>query len=140
MSDWESSSRLREASSQSGAPPSPAWPSGRWWWQRHLHVPVVVWIVASVLGGAAIGSALEPDGTTDETPTTVEVVAEPVEALACDENYAACVPVASDVDCADTDTDVDADDDGPSYFAEPVGVVGNDVYNLDADHNGIGCD
>jgi hypothetical protein len=63
-------SRLREPSSASGAPASPSRSSGCWWWwHRHLHVPVVVWIVASVLGGAAIGHALEPDGTSDQAPT-----------------------------------------------------------------------
>jgi hypothetical protein len=70
MSDWETPRRLREANSQLDAPPSPTWPTGHWWWQRHWHVPVVVWIVASVLGGAAVGSALEPDGKPDKTPTT----------------------------------------------------------------------
>jgi resuscitation-promoting factor RpfB len=29
---------------------------------------------------------------------------------------------------------------GPSYVTGPVTVVGDDVYGLDADHDGIGCD
>ena len=106
---------------------------------------MIVWIVASVLGGAAIGSVLDSSGTTDSPPATVDDVAEPA-AFTCDENYASCVPVATDVDCvaADVDSragaDSDADADGPVYRAEPVEVVGDDVYQLDADHDGIGCD
>jgi hypothetical protein len=72
---------------------------------------VIVWIAASVLGGAAIGSALEPDRRTDTQPPTTEVVVdEPVSAVNCDDN------------------------DGS------VEVVGDDVDGLDADANGIACD
>lgn len=93
MSDLESPRQLREASSQSGASGSASWSGSRWWWlQRHLHVPVVVWIVASVLGGAAIGQALEPDGTT-KVPPPAEVVSEPFVAARC----------------ADRETDADVD-------------------------------
>jgi hypothetical protein len=45
--------------------------TGRWWRQRHVHVPVALWVAASVLAGAAIGAALEPDGG-DEAPVTTE--------------------------------------------------------------------
>ncbi len=54
---------------------------------------------------------------------------------ACDPNYAdACVPIASDVDCAG------GGGNGPEYVQGPVRVVGTDIYGLDRDHNGIGCD
>jgi hypothetical protein len=145
---------VREASSQTGELSSPSvsghppWQSGYWWRRRHFHVPVIVWIVASVLGGAAIGNVLDSKGTTDSPPATVADVVEPAAAFTCDENYASCVPVATDVDCvvadvegrAEFDSDVESDVDGPVYRAEPVEVVGNDVYDLDADHDGIGCD
>jgi len=53
----------------------------------------------------------------------------------CDSNYSgACVPVASDVDCAG------GSGNGPAYVSGPVTVVGNDIYGLDRDGNGIGCE
>ena len=53
---------------------------------------------------------------------------------ACDPNYDPCVPIASDVDCAG------GSGNGPAYVVGPVRVIGTDVYRLDADHNGIGCE
>lgn len=114
MSDLESPGRLREASSQTGASGSASWSGNRWWWlHRHLHVPVVVWIVASVLGGAAIGHALEPDGTT-EVPVPAEVVAEPVVAARC------------------ADAATDADVDGPSYVEAQGELVADEADLLGA--------
>jgi hypothetical protein len=53
----------------------------------------------------------------------------------CDPNYSgACVPVASDVDCAG------GSGNGPAYVSGPVTVVGDDIYGLDRDGNGIGCE
>lgn len=53
----------------------------------------------------------------------------------CNENYSGrCVPIASDVDC------VGQSDDGPAYTRGPVSVVGSDVYELDSDGDGIGCE
>ena len=53
----------------------------------------------------------------------------------CDPNYAgACVPIASDVDCAG------GTGNGPAYVRGPVQVIGQDIYRLDADHDGIGCE
>jgi hypothetical protein len=53
----------------------------------------------------------------------------------CDPNYAgACVPIASDVDCAG------GKGNGPAYVQGPVRVIGQDIYRLDADHDGIGCE
>lgn len=53
----------------------------------------------------------------------------------CDPNYTgACVPIASDVDCAG------GSGNGPAYVRGPVTVVGTDIYGLDRDKNGIGCD
>ena len=52
----------------------------------------------------------------------------------CDSNYSgACVPIASDVDCAG------GSGNGPAYVAGPVSVVGNDIYGLDRDGDGVGC-
>lgn len=53
----------------------------------------------------------------------------------CDSNYSGgCVPIASDVDCGG------GSGDGPAYVYGPVRVAGADVYGLDADGDGYGCD
>lgn len=53
----------------------------------------------------------------------------------CDPNYAgACVPIASDVDCAG------GTGNGPAYLSGQARVVGKDIYQLDRDKNGIACD
>lgn len=53
----------------------------------------------------------------------------------CDPNYSgACVPIASDVDC------VGGSGNGPAYVKGPVKVIGTDIYGLDRDGNGTGCE
>jgi hypothetical protein len=54
----------------------------------------------------------------------------------CALDYAGCVPVATDVDCAG------GGGDGPAYVQGPVQVKvpGVDPYGLDEDNNGVGCD
>ena len=53
----------------------------------------------------------------------------------CDPNYSgACVPIASDVDCAG------GSGNGPAYVQGPVRVVGSDIYDLDRDGDGTACD
>jgi hypothetical protein len=52
----------------------------------------------------------------------------------CDPNYGGCVPVAYDVDCAG------GSGDGPKYVQGPVKVIGDDIYDLDYDNDGWGCD
>lgn len=53
----------------------------------------------------------------------------------CDPNYSgACVPIASDVDCAG------GRGNGPAYVQGPVSVVGKDIYGLDNNHDGVGCE
>jgi ketosteroid isomerase-like protein len=44
------------------------------------------------------------------------------------------VPIASDVDCAG------GGGNGPAYVRGPVRVIGTDIYDLDRDGDGIGCD
>jgi hypothetical protein len=59
----------------------------------------------------------------------------PGQASECDSNYeGACVPIASDVDCAS------GSGDGPAYVSGPVRVVGSDIYGLDRDNDGVGCE
>ncbi|WP_412540518.1 hypothetical protein R8Z50_32685 [Longispora sp. K20-0274] len=53
----------------------------------------------------------------------------------CDPNYGGvCVPIATDVDCAG------GPGNGPAFVRGPVSVIGTDIYGLDADHDGIGCE
>ena len=58
----------------------------------------------------------------------------PVAAEECDPNYDPCVPIDSDVDCAG------GSGNGPSYVRGPVRVIGRDIYGLDRDNDGIGCE
>lgn len=53
----------------------------------------------------------------------------------CDPNYAgACVPIASDVDCAG------GSGNGPAYLDGEARVVGDDIYGLDSDDDGRACE
>ncbi|MEU4396989.1 G5 domain-containing protein [Micromonospora orduensis] len=52
----------------------------------------------------------------------------------CDPNYTPCVPIASDVDCAG------GSGNGPAYVSGVVKVIGTDIYDLDRDNDGYGCD
>jgi hypothetical protein len=53
----------------------------------------------------------------------------------CDPNYAGvCVPIASDVDCAG------GNGNGPAYVTGPVYIVGDDIYGLDRDGDGVACE
>lgn len=58
----------------------------------------------------------------------------PAPTRSCDPNYGGCVPIAYDVDCAG------GSGDGPKYVQGPVKVIGSDIYDLDADGDGWGCD
>ncbi len=44
------------------------------------------------------------------------------------------MPIARDVDCAG------GSGDGPAYVRGPVYVVGRDIYGLDSDGDGVGCE
>ncbi|RAX43692.1 hypothetical protein DQ354_19430 [Arthrobacter sp. AQ5-06] len=69
-----------------------------------------------------------------KAPAPVQPAA-PAAPSGCDRNYAgACVPVASDVDCAG------GSGNGPAYVRGPVTVVGSDIYGLDRDGDGVGCE
>lgn len=70
--------------------------------------------------------------------TYVEYIApEPqpiIQSSNCDPNYSGCVPIASDVDCAG------GSGNGPAYISGPVQVIGSDIYGLDRDGDGWGCE
>ena len=70
--------------------------------------------------------------------TTTPAVAQPLAAVAapsgdCNPNYTGCVPNDSDVDCAG------GTGNGPSYTGQ-VRVIGQDVYDLDRDGDGVACE
>ena len=67
------------------------------------------------------------------TATPVRVIATPVPPRCHPSYVGACVPFASDVDCRG------GGGNGPAYVGR-VTVVGPDVYGLDKDHDGIGCE
>ncbi|MFI6262024.1 G5 domain-containing protein [Micromonospora sp. NPDC051006] len=67
-------------------------------------------------------------------PVTQVVAVGTKPASNCDPNYSGCVPIASDVDC------VGGGGNGPKYVTGPVKVIGNDIYDLDRDNDGYGCD
>ena len=72
------------------------------------------------------------DGVGCESPV---VNAGPEDLSECHPNYSgACVPIASEVDCEG------GGGNGPEYVRGPVNVVGDDIYGLDANGNGIGCE
>lgn len=67
--------------------------------------------------------------------TAIGTKVEPQQEPSCDPNYSgACVPIASDVDCAG------GSGNGPAYVQGPVTVIGSDIYDLDRDGDGIACD
>ena len=74
-------------------------------------------------------------GTLKPQPVTKPVPLVQTGGNGCDPNYSgACVPVASDVDCAG------GSGNGPAYLSGSARVVGSDIYDLDRDANGIACD
>jgi hypothetical protein len=70
--------------------------------------------------------ALEEQKRAEEEERTAEE-----EVVACD--YNPCLPPASDYDCSN------GSGDGPEYTGT-VEVIGTDIYGLDDDGDGIGCD
>lgn len=72
--------------------------------------------------------------TVTKKPVNQVVAVGTKEAKQCDPNYTPCVPIASDVDCAG------GSGNGPAYVQGPVQVIGEDIYGLDTDHDGIGCE
>jgi hypothetical protein len=81
----------------------------------------------------------QPVAQVTSVGTKVAAVSTPAPAPAkpassCSPNYSGCVPIASDVDCAG------GSGDGPAYVSGPVKVIGTDIYRLDADHDGFGCE
>jgi hypothetical protein len=89
----------------------------------------------TLTNGVQTAKTLVSQKTTKAPVTEVVAVGTKKKAPQCDPNYTgACVPIASDVDCAG------GGGDGPAYVQGPVYVVGKDIYGLDRDHDGVGCE
>jgi hypothetical protein len=92
----------------------------------------------TLTGGVQVGKRLVRQVVTRKPVTEVTSVGTKAvvveEESGCDSNYSGCVPIASDVDCAG------GSGNGPEYVAGPVDVLGSDVYGLDADDDGVGCE
>ncbi len=68
------------------------------------------------------------------TTTTMTTLTEPTPPTNCTPGYDPCIAnLGTDVDCAG------GSGNGPRYVQGPVRVTGPDVYDLDRDGNGIGC-
>ena len=74
-----------------------------------------------------------PPTTVPPPPPPTAPPATVAQASGCHPSYDPCVPVASDVDCAG------GSGNGPEYTGR-VSVIGPDVYDLDRDGDGTGCD
>ncbi|MFY1635123.1 G5 domain-containing protein [Solwaraspora sp. WMMB335] len=84
--------------------------------------------------GVQTAKRLVGEKVTRQPVTKVVLVGTKV-AQQCHPSYTgACVPIASDVDCAG------GSGNGPAYVQGPVTVVGPDDYGLDHDNDGIGCE
>ena len=100
--------------------------------------------VITLVDGVETGRELKSDVVTVAPVTEVTAIGTydapvaapaPPAASGCDSNYAdACVPIASDVDCAW------GTGDGPAYFDGVARVVGSDVYGLDRNNDGWACE
>ena len=95
--------------------------------RKRLTTAVV--ILAAVIVQACRSGTSNP--ATSRNPNKTEASATSPQ---CDPNYSGCVPVANDVDCAG------GNGNGPAYVKGPVKVIGKDIYRLDRDGDGIGCE
>jgi|GEM_PF-709497 len=97
------------------------------------------WVQISFAGGSGwmFGKYLSRNPPTARTPAPISspTVRRSTSQKQCHPNYSGgCVPIASDVDCAG------GSGNGPAYVRGPVRVIGADVYRLDRDKDGIGCE
>ncbi len=93
--------------------------------------------MADLLAAAELeAKTLQVGGWATTTTTTITTIATTQPAADCHPSYqGACVPNnVSDVDCAG------GSGNGPYYVKGPVYVVGPDVYDLDRDGDGVGCE
>ncbi|MET3424117.1 hypothetical protein BJ973_003329 [Actinoplanes tereljensis] len=85
-------------------------------------------------GGKETGRKLVSDVVTTKPVAKVVAIGTKTAGDSCDPNYEPCVPIASDVDCAR------GRGNGPAFVDGPIRVIGDDIYDLDRDGDGIACD
>jgi hypothetical protein len=113
----------------------------------HRSCPHALWFAivskfAVAIIGCALGLVLAPAASASPGDVSIVQSVGPYQmplpqqqGSECDPNYEGpCVPVDSDVDCAS------GSGNGPSYVDGPVTVVGDDIYGLDSNNDGIGCE
>ncbi|MFI7068011.1 G5 domain-containing protein [Kribbella sp. NPDC050124] len=90
----------------------------------------------TIVDGVQTAKELVKQEVAKQPRTQVTTVGTKVEEESgCDPNYGGgCVPIASDVDCSG------GSGNGPEYVRGPVTVIGDDVYDLDRDNDGLGCE
>lgn len=79
-------------------------------------------------------SAASPTAAPTPTPLPAQPAVNAPPERACHPSYDPCVSIASDADCAG------GRGNGPIYVEGPIRVIGPDVYDLDRDGDGIGCE
>lgn len=89
---------------------------------------VLIFSILLLTAGCSNSTTSPPKPSTNQTTPQANGSSE------CDPNYSGCVPLASDVDCAG------GGGNGPAFVKGPVTVIGNDIYDLDRDGDGIGCE
>jgi hypothetical protein len=108
-----------------------------WHWAAAIAALVVVAGCASEEGAPAETTSFAYTTTQPPSPPPPPVPpaqAQPV-ASQCSPHYSgACVPIAADVDCEG------GGGNGPAYVQGPVNVVGEDIYGLDRNSDGVGCE
>jgi len=100
------------------------------WFRERLAAGIVILasvIVQACSSGTSISSKAANGPNVNNTETSAT-------SSQCDPNYSGCVPIASDVDCAG------GRGNGPAYVKGPVKVIGKDIYKLDRDGDGLGCE
>lgn len=93
--------------------------------------PIVALLVSVIVQACSANRPTNSDAVNNRNINGAKTVAAPPQ---CDLNYSGCVPIASDVDCAG------GTGNGPAYVKGPVKVIGKDIYGLDKDRDGIGCE
>jgi hypothetical protein len=86
----------------------------------------------------------EMNAADSEDPVTDRLIVDDSRGAHCNANYSGlCLPLVDDVDCR-TETGsqgaADATTDGPWFIDRAVFVRGDDVFDLDGDGDGIGCE
>jgi hypothetical protein len=96
-------------------------------------VRVKVLLLASLVAALAISATASSQAATSVTAASASDLSS---SARCHSSYkGACLRVGiGDYDCGG------GSGNGPNYVWKTVRVVGPDVFRLDADHNGLGCE